>query len=92
MSKVLPRDNYRLIKWLNDGLEINLIWPERQRDSVYNELIQQSGPSLWKCILNQIDETVGTGIQVKYLRWFKKHQTHHCYLPDICHFLTRLTN
>ena len=64
-----------------------------QRDN--NELIQsglQSGPSLWKCILNQIDETVGTGIQVKYLRWFKKHQTYHCYLSDICHFLASLTN
>ena len=40
-----------------------------QSDRENNELIQQSGPSLWKCILNQIDETVGTGIQVKYLRW-----------------------
>ena len=37
VSKVLPRDNYRLIKLLNEGLEINLIWPERQLDS--NELI-----------------------------------------------------
>ena len=65
------------------------------RETIYNELIQsarQAGPSHWKCILNQIDETVGTGIQVKYLRWFKKHQTYHCYLSDICHFLARLTN
>ena len=46
-----------------------------QSDRENNELIHQSGPSLWKCILNQIDETVGTGIQVKYFRWFKKHQT-----------------
>ena len=81
-----------MLKLLNDGLEINLIWPETQRT---NELIQppyETGSSLWKCILNQIDETVGTGIQVKYLRWFKKHQTYHCYLSDICHFLASLTN